>query len=162
MLKIFTPSGEVCVIFTQACIHKFKMKTSELLLKLVQEIVPTWGLAQMSVGRLMTMLKAAVMYAGLKHPFQGRAKSARASLMLQVFSEQGFDCAGGLAEGVTLREALQMTQRYCLTPTRNQLRRVSVVSMELTAMHFIHRSADLTTCYVNVLNPEVFIMLGSD
>lgn len=49
------------------------------------------GLAQMSVWCLMTMLKAAVMYVVLKHRFQGCAKNARASLILHVFSNDGFD-----------------------------------------------------------------------
>ena len=46
-------------------------------------------LAQMSVWCLMTMLKAAVMYVVLKHPFQGCAKNARASLILHIFSKHG-------------------------------------------------------------------------
>lgn len=102
------PNGEFYITFTQSYINKIKMKTSD-----PQDLSPSkagtgnsfsLGLAQMSVWCLMTMLKAAVMYVVLKHPFQGCAKNARASLILHVFSNDGFDRKKCWV--VTLREAL--------------------------------------------------------
>jgi len=62
------------------------------------------GLAEMSVWCLMTMLKAAVTYAVLKHPFQGCAKNARASLILYTSSKHVFDRAGKIPAWLLLRK----------------------------------------------------------
>lgn len=49
------------------------------------------GLAQMSVWCLMTLLKPAVMYVVLKHPYQRCAQNAKVYLLLCIFSVCGFD-----------------------------------------------------------------------
>lgn len=59
-------------------------------------------------------------------------------------------------------DKFEITQKYCLISTRKQLWRISVISMVLTAMHFIYKLADLARCYVNILKPSHFVILGSD